>query len=400
MDVVVHEAGERFRRLGEAIACREEFLVEIQIESVLRTFPEYEGRGVPHTSIATSARWNVIRAVRALTSPAGPRVGPEDQEMFVARERAEQGLPLDILLDGYRHKHRVVRDEFVRIARARGASDTLVLEGLTLLTDVADVASSRLVRARHSIDAGSGPHAGDVTELLQRLLSGRADMQSSRAEVHAHGLDLDGRYRAVRGFSFDGANQRLCDQLRSATWNRGGGVVVELNGEVIGLVSEAPNRVGHAVVALGEAHPLAEASASFQSATRVFVAARQFGVRGVVGTDDLGLRVAIAADPEMSRIFVQRYLDPLVAEGDFGDVLEVSAVEYLRAKCGLKRAARALHVHPNTLKHRLMRFQQVSQCDLDDPRVLAELWWALEARSLESSDPTTRTSQAMESTVS
>ncbi|KQZ72163.1 PucR family transcriptional regulator [Nocardioides sp. Root151] len=400
MDAVVHEAGERFNRLGEAIACREEFLVEIQIESVLRTFPEYESRGVPHTSIATSARWNVIRALRALTSPTSPCVETEDQEMFVARERAEQGLPFDVMLDGYRHKHRVVRDEFVRTARARGASDALMFEVLTLLTDVADVATSRLVHARRSVDAESRTHADDVSDFVQRLLWGRADVQPSRNEVRAHGLNLDGRYRAVRGLSFDGANQRLCDQLRSATWNRGGGVVVELHGEVIGLVSETPDLVGHAVVALGEPHPLAEANASFQSATRVFVAAQQFGVRGVVGTDDLGLRVAIVADPEMSRVFVQRYIDPLATEGDFGDVLELSAVEYLKSKCELKRAARSLHVHPNTLKHRLTRFQQVSQCDLDDPRVLAELWWALEARSLESSNPALRTSGALESTVS
>ena len=48
----------------------------------------------------------------------------------------------------------------------------------------------------------------------------------------------------------------------------------------------------------------------------------------------------------------------------------------------LEAAARALHVHSNTLRHRLRRFEEATGATLRDPRDLVELWWALERRRL------------------
>ena len=46
--------------------------------------------------------------------------------------------------------------------------------------------------------------------------------------------------------------------------------------------------------------------------------------------------------------------------------------------------SRALHIHPNTLRHRLRRFEEATGATLRDPRNLVELWWALERRRLAS----------------
>ena len=43
------------------------------------------------------------------------------------------------------------------------------------------------------------------------------------------------------------------------------------------------------------------------------------------------------------------------------------------------RAARALHIHPNTLLYRVRRFEQVSGCSLTSTESLAEVWLALRA---------------------
>ncbi|MET8875230.1 helix-turn-helix domain-containing protein [Nocardia sp. NPDC004604] len=40
-------------------------------------------------------------------------------------------------------------------------------------------------------------------------------------------------------------------------------------------------------------------------------------------------------------------------------------------------AARRLHLHPNTLRHRLHRFELVTGGSLRDMSTLAEPWWAL-----------------------
>ena len=44
-----------------------------------------------------------------------------------------------------------------------------------------------------------------------------------------------------------------------------------------------------------------------------------------------------------------------------------------------ERAARALHIHPNTLLYRVRRFEQVSGCSLASTESLAEVWLALRA---------------------
>jgi DNA-binding PucR family transcriptional regulator len=44
--------------------------------------------------------------------------------------------------------------------------------------------------------------------------------------------------------------------------------------------------------------------------------------------------------------------------------------------------ARSLHVHANTLRHRIRRFEEATGASLRDPRHLVELWWALEHRRL------------------
>jgi DNA-binding PucR family transcriptional regulator len=42
-----------------------------------------------------------------------------------------------------------------------------------------------------------------------------------------------------------------------------------------------------------------------------------------------------------------------------------------------------LHVHPNTLRHRLRRYEQATGASLRRQADLVELWWALERRRLD-----------------
>lgn len=75
-----------------------------------------------------------------------------------------------------------------------------------------------------------------------------------------------------------------------------------------------------------------------------------------------------------------RLRDPrirVLAEYDAGHAgaLVPSVLAYLDAFADVRSAARALHVHPNTLRYRIRRAAEVSGVDLDDPRqrILAQL---------------------------
>jgi DNA-binding PucR family transcriptional regulator len=50
-------------------------------------------------------------------------------------------------------------------------------------------------------------------------------------------------------------------------------------------------------------------------------------------------------------------------------------------------SARTLALHPNTLRHRLRRFEEVTGSNLRRPTDIIELWWALEWASLTGAGP-------------
>ena len=67
---------------------------------------------------------------------------------------------------------------------------------------------------------------------------------------------------------------------------------------------------------------------------------------------------------------------------DVGMELEDTLRTYLAQGMRIEDTARALHVHANTLRHRLKRFEEATGMSLRDPRAVVELWWALERRRL------------------
>ncbi|XVQ13532.1 PucR family transcriptional regulator [Spirillospora sp. CA-255316] len=117
---------------------------------------------------------------------------------------------------------------------------------------------------------------------------------------------------------------------------------------------------------------------AFERATRALDAAARFGLSGVYDLADLGLRTAVVAEYEVGEFLRERYLAPLKGLPD----IERTVVTYLEGGMHVEDAARSLFVHPNTLRNRLRRFEELTGADLRDHRTLAELWWALAHQEL------------------
>ena len=105
-----------------------------------------------------------------------------------------------------------------------------------------------------------------------------------------------------------------------------------------------------------------------------------FGVEGVVSIDELSLRPVILAEDHVGEWLMRRYLEPLGELGEYGATLEHTVEEYLARGMRVDASAKALIVHPNTLRHRLDRFQQLTGADLRKTQDVVEVWWALERR--------------------
>jgi DNA-binding PucR family transcriptional regulator len=102
-----------------------------------------------------------------------------------------------------------------------------------------------------------------------------------------------------------------------------------------------------------------------------------------VRIEELSLLPAVVAEHELGEALVERRLAPVDELGRFGDELLETVETYLDAKQGVEEAARRQAVHPNTVRHRLRRYEQLTGTDLRRPEHLAEVWWALQKRSFD-----------------
>ena len=84
-----------------------------------------------------------------------------------------------------------------------------------------------------------------------------------------------------------------------------------------------------------------------------------------------------AADPAELRARVDLILDPL---RDYPQLLE-SLVAYLSADQNINDAAEALHVHPNSLRYRLNRVEELLRRPLRSPATMTDLYVALRAET-------------------
>lgn len=85
-------------------------------------------------------------------------------------------------------------------------------------------------------------------------------------------------------------------------------------------------------------------------------------------------------DPSVLDGLVDQVLGaPLRYDAEHGSALVLSALTWLERDRSTEEAARALHIHPNTLLYRLRRFATLSGRSLSSTADLAEVWLALRA---------------------
>jgi PucR C-terminal helix-turn-helix domain/GGDEF-like domain len=96
--------------------------------------------------------------------------------------------------------------------------------------------------------------------------------------------------------------------------------------------------------------------------------------------DDTPLGMLVAADPAIARDVVQRVLGRLLAlDAEDRDGLLATVEAWLDAGGSATAAGRALFCHPNTVRYRLRRVEELTGRSVDAPRAVAELAAALAA---------------------
>ena len=122
-----------------------------------------------------------------------------------------------------------------------------------------------------------------------------------------------------------------------------------------------------------------EVARAYAQARRTQGALRRLGRHGqVVPFEDLGIHRLLLQVPDLDelRSFAREVVGALLEheEQHGGGLLRTLAV-YLRENGSLQRAARELHVHPNTVTYRLNRVEGITGLDLDryQDRLMAQV---------------------------
>ena len=371
-----------------SLQARTDSLVDRQI-AVLKAHPQYPE--LRELDLRLSARRNVRRAVLYATYGDVPS-GPEYDELTGTVVHVIPDLSPDKVAAAFRAAMGVIRDAFIDEAeRVELTTDVLAL-GLRRIWQLTDRYSDLLTQAHAGHLIRENPHRRDRSRYLERAFGGslsRGEIELGAARL---GLPADAAVHVFRVRLEGQPTQRLLRHVEAQAigWP-GEPLVTRVDGELAGLAATRP-RSGvddDLLIAVADPVLLADVQVGYLRASQLLLTAQRFGLRGVVGQGDLGLRSAILALPGPSEELFATYIRSVRSSTPMAADLLHTVETFLQCQRRFQRTAQILNMHVNSLRHRLERYREITGADLADTETVAEVWWALQyGRALEALDQT------------
>ncbi|MFI8763780.1 helix-turn-helix domain-containing protein [Streptomyces sp. NPDC053792] len=335
-------------------------------------------------------------ALAALAEGRAPSERERAEFTDFGSRRADQGVPLEPLLEAFRLTSRHAFDALYAAAGRYGESAV----ALALTRDFwlcCDHVSAAVVdghRRRETQRLRGGREQRAL--LLGQLLSGELPPESLPTTTRLLGLHPGEDYLAfhlapVPTQEVAAVEGMLREQVAALLVEPAGGSFAGLADPEAGRVNaglaepEAGRFAGLAEsgklsslrlpVGLGPALPPARAHESYRRARRAAELAAAFGLRRPVADGELPLHAAVLALPATGEQLVIRCFGH--TSGSRRATLVRTLDAYLRADANAEAAAAALYVHPNTLRYRLRTFTRVTGLDLGRAEDTMQVWWAL-----------------------
>ncbi len=355
------------------------------VETMLGTFrteiPGYARvpDAVMRGQVREVVRQNIDLCLDWVAGAGAPETVRFDDFSTSAKNRASEGMPLEDLLRAYRIGATTAWR--VLVAEATAEEHEAVTRAAELVMSYIDqvsgtVASAYLEHRQHLVSETERGLRG----LLNALLGGDALDPGHHETAARLGLPVGGRF-ATFALAIPSGGARA--HARAAAGLRGVAALALTEGDrVVGLW--VPGRdLAHALpagaVAVLDAELAREELAASLADVRLAmdILLRQ-GRTGVVPLQDLTLDLLLARAPRVAADLRARVLDPLGPEhGRSRGDLHRTVATYVALHRDRRQTAERLHIHPNTLDHRLRRARELNGLGLDDPEDLAAMVLAL-----------------------
>lgn len=308
---------------------------------------------------------------------------PEEQIRLleqVGAAEARLGVPVDQMLLAWRLGVELLVQRATEEAQRLGISEQQQLMFVRAALRASDLGMSTTARGHREIELEHDRVVRDLrADFVRAVLFAGTDAGELRERAKSYRLDVTRRYVAVRvrlGATGQWPSAEQAVGLTEAA-RSGLGMGCLIDGDLAGFLALQPGDAAPARAGVGPAVPLERLCESFRLASRALRTMEAFGLAGTRDLASLGLRPAVLADPDVGIALRDRYLAALTRSASNSELLE-SLRAYLASGGHVETAAARLHVHPNTLRYRLARFEELAEVKLREPLVACELWWALE----------------------
>jgi len=355
------------------------------LATIAREVPEYArplegsfGRGV-RTGVTEALR----QFVELIRIPSGAR-GP-GREVYVALGRGElrQGRTLDSLQSAYRVGARVAWRRVATAARDAGVdAEVLSLLAESIFAFIEELSADSVEGYAEARSHLEGERRRRQRELVLALLRDPpADEADVRAAAGAVGWRLPASAAAIACAEddLDRIVRRLPPDALVATLEAEGCVVVP-DPDGPGRPTEIDRALERRAAAVGPAVALAELGASWALARSALRAAAAGVLPAPVRADDVLVDLMLFDAGTLADRLAARRLAPLAALSPKARQRMVdTALAYVREGGNAAAMARALDLHPQTVRYRLGRLRDLLGDQLEDPDARLELELALRA---------------------
>jgi hypothetical protein len=337
--------------------------------------------GLATETLDPDVRLSLECTIRSARAGGGAVSATELAELVeVGRSQALEGVPIEELLRAWRIGIEVSVMSARRLGSRLGTTDAEMVEFMTSVLAWSDVAMVETARGHRLAEIELARQDQERrASFVRGVLAGTMAPSEIRVHADSYGVDITRTYVALRARPAAGGSVRELERALGFddVLLRHHGLSALVDGDLAGFTRQRPSREAPGFVGVGPPRSLDHLSESFRLATRALVTAESFELRGIQDIQGLGLRAAVAADWDVGDALCGRYTEPLAAVSSGREILE--SLRTLIA-CGMHvdRAAERLVIHPNTLRYRISRFEELTLCSLREPGTAFEVWWALE----------------------
>lgn len=374
---------EAIDRLAGALESRIDKLVDSMLDAYREQLPSYAAAPPSVIEEVREVTRNNIRGCVAILRGNLDFETLDAIHAALARERAEQGFPLQEVLLTYQTGARVFWDAVQEIAEEDPVGWLRVQPVATALTlDLLRHATVSVCTAYLQVeDARVADEEHDLQTLVETL-AGLRDLDPLYLDrARRRGIELDGlQWCAVT----QKADAETSEQVQALRHSIKGGVVGRIGQCIVAYApgNEPPKLEVDGPVGVATAN---DPASGYKRAHATFLVARHLG-RDQVRYDEVMPLAKVFEGPEDERrLFVDSQLGRVLKD-PIGDDLLNSLEAFYAAGQSVAAAARVLHVHRHTLEYRLERVASLLGIDVRDPTRRLFLELALALRSKDVSD--------------